>query len=736
MTRIFFLTHGQQNLTREITTPSIPPFITACLNIITIRISSQDVRRVDVYGSSVNPVLQAFIRLLPQHPSAFRPFIAQIRSIIAPLLAPTPSSLPTKESLNKAFESPSRESVALAQRLLALLPYSAPKNTSGEEWTKSLNTVLAQAHRTANHVFRAVVEDWIPRGGSSSDPVDSRTFGQVVGDVPDDQLSLPGWRGIDGGVERLVGLVELLQAHMASTTASAVSIPLGLIGSLLERLLSVIGPSISNANDGYDAQPRTNPEIGRDERDRLWSGLPLIHGAAIDLLSLLILRLHGQSVAFAQGSLDLILWVLRSNVHEAKIRKSTYRAVSQILVLIGPSMSQSTVSSLSLLIQACCEDILPPNEPLNRTLNSSNRSGSKVQHNDKSADNVDSFLKPGSSIARNTAPKDVHDAASALLPLLLSKLPKQYLSRPLRGQLDRTAIIIGHKDAMVASVLNPLDHRNTDSKRGSRSILPHLARAYSDASEVEAILRPRLPVLKPRCNHTGEPESEDEHAPIRSVLKNTNEYRGSGDLLYHDNERPQGTFGETHGVSSATFTTANPVMPQSAHSQANDSQMHTSAMLRTLDLTKRPRNPDDPQDPDASISIAPDTYLQDASAPQTKRVKLDDKVFIVPTKTSTTMPSENLTIATQEQQESPANITLANLSTLETRYDPETETSAARPENSDDTDSNSNSSLGSEVPPIDPTLNSDLFKTDDEYEEGDDGDGEEDLDGDGDEVMS
>ena len=607
--------------------------------------------------------------------------------------------------------------MVLAQRLFALLPYSAPKNTSGEEWTKTVNTLLAQAHRTANHVFRAIVENRTSSSGHSSGSVDSRTFGQVVSDTPNEQLSLPGWRGIHAGVERLVGLISLLQAHITTTSASAVTIPLGLFGNLIERLMSVIGPlkSISIVNAAYDIQPPINPEISREEREGLWSRLPLIHAAAIDLLSILILRLQGSSIAFLQASMDLILWVFRSNVFEAKIRISAYKAMTQILMLIGPSMSQPIVSSLSPLIQSCCDDILPSDQVLNGSLNSSNRGRSKAQPTNKPTDNVDSYLRPESSSIRHIVPKDVYDAAFTLLPLLLSKVPTEHLSRPIRGQLDRTAILVRQKDAMVASVLNPPHSQDKERKRGTRSILPHLAQACSDAFEVEAILRPRLPVLQTRQYHDKElGMNEDEYSSARDLLENTTGYRRSEELSRNNTELHRDNLNETQGLSAAVRNANGTITSQNTPLQPQDSQLYTLTAPSTLDLTKRHREPNDNQDPDTSTLAAPATQLSESSAPPTKRVKLDDKVFVVHTE-SGNAPQNDPSVITQEQEPTASTLT-DHLAALKTRSDPLKSTSAARLGNADESDS----SDGSEIPPLDPTLNPDLFEDDDEYEEAED----------------
>jgi pre-rRNA-processing protein RIX1 len=87
----------------------------------------------------------------------------------------------------------------------------------------------------------------------------------------------------------------------------------------------------------------------------------------------------------------------------------------------------------------------------------------------------------------------LQDAASTLLPVLLTNLPTSTLVPSIRAQIDRTAILTKNKAAMIASVLNP-----QPARKGAKvvsSILPHLARAYGGDQDVEGLLRPRMPVI-------------------------------------------------------------------------------------------------------------------------------------------------------------------------------------------------------------------------------------------------
>jgi pre-rRNA-processing protein RIX1 len=59
--------------------------------------------------------------------------------------------------------------------------------------------------------------------------------------------------------------------------------------------------------------------------------------------------------------------------------------------------------------------------------------------------------------------------------------------------MDRTIILTTDKDTMLASVLNPVPALK--GRGAGSSIIPFLVRPYGDQMEVEALVRPRMPVL-------------------------------------------------------------------------------------------------------------------------------------------------------------------------------------------------------------------------------------------------
>ena len=526
LTRIFLLTREYQTLIREITTPSLSGFITSCLNNVSSRISlsSQDVRKPNVHSPLLETVLEALGELLPHHPTAFRPFVAQIRSLILLLLAPTPSNLlqggSTKQSIVETG-SPTSPCTAAAQRLFVLLHYCAAKNASVDEWNKALRVTIANIHNTTDQVFRAIFEDWESSIKTRINGTNSKDYSIIVSDAGLDLLGLPGWNGIHAGCERLSGLLLLLRSSLATQNSSVVSLPVGAMVDAITRVLSLLVPAATDQRP-YEGGPRLNPEISREEREALWARLPQIHVAALRTLSTLLARLGTASSALSHGLLDLLLWVFRSEHTFEEIRTSIYELVSQILVQAGPSLPRSVVSSMSPLIRSCCKDLLPSQErpaPSIKTL------GNKTtQSNMMSSTNADSFLVTATLPTTQTISPELQAAASALIPLLLMSLPQNMLSFSLRSQIDRTAILSRNKEAMLASVLNP-----PTSKKGSSSIMPLLAREFPETPAVEAIIRPRMPVLQRRRDDNGDIQS-DEDDDLDLQYNNTSAENGLGTL--------------------------------------------------------------------------------------------------------------------------------------------------------------------------------------------------------------
>ncbi|KAK1145798.1 hypothetical protein N8T08_004039 [Aspergillus melleus] len=495
LTRIFHLTYQYPTLVREITTPSLPGFVTSALNLISTKPSSEPSRTLK---SNATPfleiVLHAFGELIGRHPTIFRPFSAQIHSLLQTIIGSTSPTFP--ESV-----------VALAERLFVLLHNCAPKNTSGEEWKNACHMTIASLHGTAHYVFRAVVEQWESTDPSMRKNAGPQDYTQEVCDLGPDPLGLPRWQGIGPGVDRLVVLLRLLSAFLNTPSASTVSIPIGSILDLTSRLTSVTVPA-----NGVEVQ--NNPQIGRAERENLFAELPRIHTACFNLLVTFVKKLETGAVPVGQTILEQALWVFRAEKSSREVRTAIYDLIRALFMHMGPSLTKQSVSSLTNLIHTCCSDLLPPvgdESPAKLSADSKAKSKNQVTAN------ADSFLNPGLKSGRQLSPSssfpDLKRAASEFIPALLTNVPTEYLAPSLRAEIDRTIIMTSDKNAMLASILNPVPP--VKGRGMGASIIPFLARGHAAQMEVEGLIRPRMPVLTNASSGLGgyaqiDEEDEDE----------------------------------------------------------------------------------------------------------------------------------------------------------------------------------------------------------------------------------
>lgn len=494
LTRIFLLSQDHQSIVREIITPSLTPFITSCLNILKARPSSGEKRKAKGQYSLPHTVIQALCELVPRYPSLFRPFVAQMRLLVQPLIAATHSNLGFSQE--KSLGINTSLIAEHSRKLFVLLNVCAPKKLSGDEWTRAVQDVIKSSHRTADLVFRAVTEDWEPSSTRiSSDSITSRVFSEPVCDMESDELGLPGWKGIYAGMERLDGLLRTIQTFLTSSTPSNVNLPISSILDVVTRVLSLKAPLAENGNAARGGL-RANSEIGRDEREGLMFSLPNIHVLALGILSTLISRLGYISAPFCQGALIQALWLFENEFSNSEIRKMTYELTAEVLALVGLSLSKSTAPLVSKCAEKCCEDLMSPMGSYCGLLDLTQPSRN-IAANGTATVTADSYIKSPTTATENLAvPNSIQLSASKLLPFLLTHVPRDFFAFGMRAEIDRVAILTRNKKAMLASVLNPPSKPKSGPEMSSSLIF--LAREFPDTLEVDALLRPRLPVLQRR----------------------------------------------------------------------------------------------------------------------------------------------------------------------------------------------------------------------------------------------
>ncbi|KAK5135919.1 hypothetical protein LTR08_004377 [Meristemomyces frigidus] len=476
LTRIFMLTWDYSSFVREITTPALPTFVAMCLSNIGNKRCS---------ASELLTVLEAFTTLIPRHPTIFRTSESQIRILLSRVISATSSNSVVDVHYTKDHQF-------MAQRLFVLLHHCSPKQGGADKWDESIKTTIIATHSTCDRLFRSVIESWKSVAGVQPSLAPNALFQGDAELESDDKLGLSGWTGVYAGNERLVSLLELIEAHLDTATSGAVVVRLGLVMDLLTRLFSV------RAQHSRQDTIKFNNQVSKDEREAMFSILAQVHVAAVHLVDAMLRRFGNTIASLMQPSLAHIIWMFEAERSDSDVRAMTYTVVTSMLKLQGPSMAKGDLADIEGIVKACCEDLLPSGDTAAQLpathVNGMNGKQPPVMC---SLDLQTTKTSP----SHPTASGSLHSSAEALLLVCFSRLNAAHMPGRLRVLMERTAVLTHHKDALVACVLNPSVKGRDSSVQAS--LLPLLARQYPNAPEVEAILRPRMPLTR-----TGRAESE------------------------------------------------------------------------------------------------------------------------------------------------------------------------------------------------------------------------------------
>lgn len=489
VTRIYLLTVEHQQLVREITTPTLPAFISATLGVVRPSTTTIEGKIVRALSPLLEVVLRSWDTLIEHFPSTIRPNSASIKSICLSLVSDDACATNVQQT---------------AQEVLAKLHYCAPKNTATVEWSQSCSQIVDAAHDTADLVLRAVVEDW----SSSTTRTSKMTRKQKSASTPSvstaDMAGLDPWTGVSQGATRITSHLNLLQHFLTNCHSSQMNVPLGAIFDLTSRLSAITVPSSKFT-------PRTNNDITRDEREGLWLNLPRIHTSILQLYRNMVTT-FGQVLYPLCNTVSSHIWDIFEAEHEYEpIRTAAYQLVSSMLSSRTLSFSKSDSANVKLLTTRCCDDLQPyKTTPSSQLLMTNGNSTSKAPNNGTAqfSDLSNSKSKQPTTSSTQTT---LYSSAHALLPALLTYANLHILegSSTIRANLDSTAILINHHEAILASVLYPHNSRGPANsgkqKTVTPSLLPFLARSMevgggadmSGAEKLgfEALLRPRMPVV-------------------------------------------------------------------------------------------------------------------------------------------------------------------------------------------------------------------------------------------------
>lgn len=580
-----------QALVREIATPTLRDFVTACLQILKSPASSKagqpPLRLVETIANALSAIT-------PLYPTTLRPFGAQVKAAYRVYLAPTASD---KLAVPQTLRAASRQ-------LLVLQHYTTPKNGNADEWIKTIASLLNSSHATADQVFRAVQESWESNSGYTRKAVDYDEDPQGGSDSADE---LPPWTGVSSGGERLAGLLETIAESLRCPTKTPVAIPVSSFLDLTARISMVLPPR--KGPRGQD-ETQLNSAIGREEKDELWSALPDVHIATINLLIALIRRLEDGAVPIAADVLLQAVRIIEANQHIPLVRERGYVLLRELLLVHGPTMPKFSVNSLDRIVQGCCRDsLLASGHAASKPVggNDAQKQGGNKPSSAKASSNADAYLSTQDKA--NSAASDLStthiEAASALLETLLSHLPQQHLKQTLRALIDRTAVLSHNRDAMISSVLNPY---RTHTGKALASVFPFLARDFPRDQAVE-VLRSNLrtgtgpspvgaeggddeAVLAQLQGEDGEQEGEDDTAAgEKQGWGNGWAAGGAQDEEMADAAPgpPAGfDLGATAGASVVTTTETTAVLSETAPGASKQTVMLSSTLKRKSEELEEP----------------------------------------------------------------------------------------------------------------------------------------------------
>ena len=484
LTRIFMLTKDYPTLVREVTTPSLPAFITACLNHFQDKKAEWAIQQTLYQRELLEYMLETFNKLIPRYPTIFRTFASQIRAIA--ILVISQSTFRVGDAGTPWRSPASSQATKMAQRVFVQLHICAPKNGFAEQWNSTHELILGTIHEVANQIFRGVLETWTT---ASNMPRPSRSGATLTAEPhysQTDALGNPGWSGLGAGVERMISLLGLLRQYFVTPTPEPVSPRLGLVCSLLTRIFSVTTPRPGDAAQ-FQGVERYNKQVSRQEREEFFVSLPRIHSAAILIVMHILRRFGPGSMPMCPQFFDQLVWVFDTEHSDMELREVTYATLGFVLRIIGPSLTSGKVNQLETILKYCAADAT-----ISESITSiSQRTGPVLQKANGNASTVDpnTILEaPAVVTSTTTSYDDVQLAARLLISIVLSKVPAGAISQQMREQLDSAAVFSGNASAMTGSVLNPPPL--------SATILPAMAKIHPESPQVEAILRPRMPIMR------------------------------------------------------------------------------------------------------------------------------------------------------------------------------------------------------------------------------------------------
>jgi len=173
------LTVDKAALTRELTTPHLPSFLSALFSLDPAR------------SEHLLTILQSIQAILRSHPTTFRPFAQRTLTLTREI-----QGLHSTEVGAKYYPQHIRHE---AQVVFASLHRSAPQKSHSEEWVNAIKSIIDQTEELGDTLFQCLIEDRDREDGSNKVPPNQSN-----------QFTLEGQ-----GMSQLTSLLQLLRAFIS-----------------------------------------------------------------------------------------------------------------------------------------------------------------------------------------------------------------------------------------------------------------------------------------------------------------------------------------------------------------------------------------------------------------------------------------------------------------------------------------------------------------------------------------
>ena len=504
LTRIFSLTLDHPALLREITAPLLPSFIPSVLNLLQPSVTTDGDTPVTILSPLLLPGLLSWNTLLPVSPATFRPFLARIGAICTHLIGEGSTSC---------------KLTSISCKILARLPLCAGKNAVEAEWSKLCHRAVNSINIIANKLLAGVSEDW----ELTHPDLRSVRTGNAEQDGLSDGLvftELLKWRNLHQATRNIEALIDLLSRVLQQPIQQSCPVPVSLILDLSSRLVFAT-PAMQSEKHGTKA-PATG-EIGRERSDELFTCLPSFCKAILHLESKMVEIFADAVLPVWLNIWDQAVHVFSRNSDNPEVKSAIYQLLVKLLPVAGPSIRKAEIKSAAVVISNCCEDALRQTTWEDEKAEWTSRA--HETNTTKSTRNYHS-LQPPSALTQQS-----HD----LLLELLTHVPGKQIPHALRTEIDRTLIVAGRPQSLLASTLNPSQRDSIGAS--TPSLLPFLLQVECEQLSSGALLRPRVAAVQGVPHNKEELDEDERNADYTPYVADLDQPRSLSPPTVYDNSQ-------------------------------------------------------------------------------------------------------------------------------------------------------------------------------------------------------